>query len=470
MVLIDKITLMNMKIYLKEIKEYFPEFEIKNYDEDAFFTGFCHDSREVVQGDLYMPIVGEKYDGHSFIIQALDNGCSMALCENSKAEMTVETTKPVILVDSVEEGIKKIVNYSIGYIKKPVVAITGSTGKTTTKKMLTTILENHMKVLTANRYNTVWGNAVLLGKFAGEDIVVLECAMDRKGEISWHVNTFDPDLGILLNICEVHAEKIGSIDDIVKEKKDLADYMERTGKPLILNIDDPKLKKIAEEYNKESTLITFGTDGSADFQISDIYVDNEGTHFKFRYYDDNVISVSLGVFGEGYAYDAMAAIIAANELGVGIERCVEDIKTYVAESARFEKLEYGNLTIINDGYNANPVSMRMSVETFCKLFKEGYYTIAILGDMRELGEVSSEKHKEIGEFVKSCNFNEVYYVGEYLDDFGIGEKIGSADEVAAFLNSKLEGLKDKKVAVLLKASKSIGLYQVPDFLKKLGAI
>lgn len=460
-----------MKIFLRDIKERFPEFEINNFDEDAFFTGFTHDSRDVNPNDLYIPIVGERFDGHSFIPEALNFGCSISLCENKKCALIEEQiNKPVILVDSIEEGLQKILNYSIAFIKKPVVAISGSTGKSTTKGMLVSILKNHLKVLSANKYNTVWGNAVLLGKYVDEDVIVLECGMDRKGEIAWHVNSVDPDYGILLNIGEVHAEKLGSINEIYREKKDLADYMERTGKPLILNIDDERLKHIAENYNKNSDLFTYGKAENASFQISDITVDNLGTHFNFKYYDDNIVHVDLSVYGEGYVYDAMAAIIVANELGVSIDNCVRDIKEYEGQEARFQKLVFDNVTIINDAYNANPESMRMSLATFRKLFPEDYYTIVVVGEMKELGSISKQRHQEIGRIVESSNFTEIYYVGEYFNEFKTGEHLESADEVAALLNAKLQGLKDRKIAILLKGSHSLGLYMVPDFLKKLGTL
>ena len=459
-----------MKVFLKDIKERFPEFEIRNYDEASFFTGFCYDSRDVKGGDLYIPIVGERFDGHEFIIPALENGCAISICENSKISFSDGANKPIILVDSIEEGLKKILNFSIGYIKKPVVGITGSTGKSTTRRMTAHILERHMNILTSNRYNTVWGNAKLLGEYTNEDAILLECGMDRVGEISWHVNSVDPDIGVLLNICDVHAEKVGGIDKIFNEKKDLADYMEKTGKPLVLNIDDERLRYVAENYNRNSPLITFGKNPEATFVLSNISVDTEGTHFDFTYYDSNVVHVDLSVFGEGFAYDAMAAIIVANELGVSIDDCVSDLRDYQNQEGRFEVLEYGDLVIVNDGYNANPVSMKMALETFSRLYLRSHYTIAILGDMRELGVVSSQKHKEIAELVKRYGFNEVHMVGDLWEDITLGDKFDSADEVAAFLNAKLPGLNGKKVAILLKGSNRHGLYQIPDFLKKLGAI
>ncbi len=462
-----------MKVYLKEIKEHYPELEIRNYDENVFFTAFNHDSRNISENDLFVPIVGEKFDGHDYIKEALLNGASVALCEGSREIEGLEAmTKPLIFVDSVEEGLEKILNYAISPIKAPIIAVTGSTGKTTTKRMIVKILQEKMSVLSDDRSNTVWGNAVLLSKYTDQKAIALECAMDRPGEIAWHVNSVDPDIGILLNIGHVHAENVGGIEGVFKEKKDLADYMERTGKPLILNIDDERLYSIKSNYKKDSEIITFGKNVEADFVISDVVVDDNGTHFSFSYYD-NTIPVNLKIFGEGYAYNAMAAIIAANLLQVGIEDCVKYVEEYEGGNGRFEKLEYGdNLVIINDAYNANPISMSMSVTTFGNIYggKDDYHTIVVLGDMKELGNVSEKKHMELGDLVKMYNFDEVYFVGEMVESFGLGESVNSADEIAALLNERISTLQGEKIAVLLKGSNSIGLYQVPDFLKKLGAI
>lgn len=387
-----------MKIFLKEIKERFPEFEILNYDEAGYFTSFSYDTRVDVRDSIYIPIVGEKFDGHAFIKQALEGGASASFCETSKREFISDVNKPIVFVDSIQEGLEKVLNYATSTIKQPIIAISGSTGKSTTKRMLVDILEsNQKKVLWSDYSNTVWGNAALLSRLQDEDVIVLECAMDMKGEIAWHVNSVEPDIGVLLNIGFVHAEKIGSIEDIYEEKKDLADFTRRVGKPLVLNIDDEMLRRIYDVYTGDYPLTTFGHDEKADFCISDISVDQAGTHFKFTYYHDNTLDVDLKVYGEGFVYDAMAAIIVANMLGISLDNCIKTLAEFDSSGGRFEKLTYGDdLVIINDAYNANPYSMEIALETFCKLFKSDYYTIAVLGDMKELGYVSSSKHKEIG--------------------------------------------------------------------------
>lgn len=456
-----------MKILLKDIVERFPEFQIRNYSDDAYFLGFNHDSREIVGGELYIPIRGEKFDGHDFILDALNSGANMSLCEKESASKISNTTKPLILVDSIEEGLQKIINYSISSITAPIVAISGSTGKTTTKQMLVTILSTSGRVLSSDHSNTVWGNAGLLGRYKDEKFIVLEFAMDKKGEIAWHCNSFDPDLGILLNVGYVHAEKLGSIDNIYEEKKNLADYLSRSGKPLILNIDDERLAKIQDDFKSE--LITFGSNENAQYKIYDVTVNRCGTDFNFGH-SNSWHTVHINAFGHDLVYNALSAIIAANKLGVNMDDCIKGIANFEPNSGRFEIIDIGiDKVVVNDAYNANPQSMEMSLSTFNQLYEKGVcHRIAILGDMKELGDIAIEKHKWLGELVKDYQFEEVYYIGDMFEDFGFGEKIDSSDEMAALLNHRLSTLKDKKVAILLKGSNSLGLHRIPDYLKKLG--
>lgn len=451
-----------MKIYLRDIKDRFPEFEIRNYDDNAYFVGFNHDSRSIKQNELFLPILGDKFDGHDFIIQALNDGASMSLCEAKRSLIVRDAIKPVILVDSIEEGLQKILNYAISPITAPIVAITGSTGKTTTRQMLATILREDGSVLTSDNTNTVWGNAKLFSQYVDEKYIVLECGMDRIGEIAWHVNSVDPDLGILLNIGDVHAEKLGSIEKIYEEKKNLADYLNRTGKPLVLNIDDERLVKIMENFTSE--LITYGKNEYANFKISDIDIKKEGTDFVLTV-EATPYKVHLKTFGEGLVYDAVAAIAAANRLGLSIETCVEGVQKFQPNNGRFETvtLENGNI-LVNDAYNANPASMEMSLKTFDKLYpKDEYYRITVLGDMKELGEVSSEKHKMLGELVKSLEFNEVYFLGEYFKDFNYGTEMKSLEDIIKELKQKMSSV-TQKIAILSKGSHSLGLYEIPTRL------
>lgn len=452
-----------MKIYLKDIQERFPEFEIRNYDERAYFVGFNHDSRTIKKNEIFVPIKGDTFDGHNFILQALNDGASMSLCESKNSLIVKEAKKPVILVDSIKEGLQKILNYSISDISAPIVAITGSVGKTTTRKMLTMILKGDGKVLATegNNINTVWGNAVLLSQYTDEKYIVLECGMDHAGEIAWHMNSVDPDLGILLNVGYVHAENLGSIEKVYEEKKNMADYLDKSGKPLILNIDDDRLIRITKIYR--SKLITFGRNENAVFQILNSEVDKTGLTFTFRS-ENKDYKVSINVYGEELAYNAIAAIAAAHELGLSIDECINNLKTFEPEDGRFEiiELENGNI-IVNDAYNANPVSMNMSLNTFNKLYpKDNYYRVAVLGDMKELGDVTEQEHQHLGELVAQLGFDKVIYKGDYFKFFNFGESVDSLEGVVASLKEIFE--KHDNVAILLKASHSIELQEIVQYL------
>ena len=264
-----------------------------------------------------------------------------------------------------------------------------------------------MNVLFSDKFNTVWGNAILLSDYYNEDVVVLECGMDRKGEIAWHCNSFDPDLGILLNVGYVHAETLGGIENVYQEKKNLADYLDRCGKPLVLNIDDEWLVKIKDNYKSE--LITVGKKSEAMFRFQNVDVSPDGTKFELIF-EDNTYLVHINVFGEELAYNAASAIAAASRLGIDVDDAVNAIRAFQPNNGRFEAIELKeNIILVNDAYNANPTSMRMSLNTFNRLYPSSlYHRIVILGDMKELGDVSKNMHIQLGEFVKGFNFEQVF--------------------------------------------------------------
>jgi len=369
----------------------------------------------------------------------------------------VDLKKPLIVVDSIDEGLEKVVNVLFTKILAPKIAITGSTGKTTTREMLVKILKDKGTVLsTESNINTLWGNAKLLSKYNNEDYIVLEMGMDRAGEIGLQCRALEPDLGAILNIGYVHAENVGGIENVFKAKKDLADYLHRTGKSLVLNSDDEWLQKIEKGYTYQ--LLTYGIEGT-DFRLVDSHVSMDGTQFVFVY-RSNEYTCKIKAYGKGLAYNALAAIALADLLGIEVEDSIKFLEEFNGFTGRFEiKNLKDGIRIVNDAYNANPTSMKMSVETFNDIFvKDEYERIVILGDMKELGDVSNQQHKMLGELVKSKGFDKVYYIGDFYDNFGFGERLGSWEEAKEIIdNIKKE---NKEVAILLKASHSIGLYNI----------
>lgn len=447
-----------MKISLKDIKEKYPELQILNYREDTYFETFNHDSRVKIEKSLFIPIIGEKFDGHNFVESAFTNGSVVSLYRKDHLKEMGEFQKPLIVVEDIEEGLEKIVGMVREHITVPVIAITGSTGKTTTREMLSTILSLKGKVLNSDRnYNTLWGNAQLLSTFNGHDYVVLEFGMDRSGEIASQCRAINPDMGILLNVGSVHAEKLGSIENVYLAKRELADYLLKENKPLILNIDDERLSRISSEFKEELTTI-----GSSDseYQISNVEVSESGTSFRIN--SKNLEEkINLPTLGKGYAYNAASAIAVAVKLGFTLEECRNQLNSYAGFEGRFQIKRINNhLTVVDDAYNANPTSMKMSLETFDSIWcsRNDTERILILGDMRELGEVASEEHERIGEQVKRMNIDKVYYIGDYFEDFGFGEKLEDSEEVLKVL----QDINSSNInsVVLLKASHSFGLSEL----------
>ncbi|MCD4811695.1 UDP-N-acetylmuramoyl-tripeptide--D-alanyl-D-alanine ligase [bacterium] len=447
-----------MNIKLSIIRDRLPEFEIINF-EDVEITGVNYDTREIKGGEIFFPLKGENFDGHDYISQAFDGGAVVSLCESEHVGSVCDLGKPIIVVDSIKEGLEKVVNTLFSDIPAPIVAITGSTGKTTTRDMLVSILKGEGSVLsTDTNLNTLWGNAKVLSEYDDHKYIVLELGMDSPGEIGWACRALEPDLGAILNIGYVHAENVGGIENVYKVKKDLADYLHRTGKPLVLNNDDQWLKEIESSYTHQ--LLTYGYSGQ-DFRLIDSKVSKEGTTFVFIHKEREYECI-VGVYGKEMAYNALAAIALADLLGVSVEKSVLALASYKGFAGRFEIVDFSeNVTVVNDAYNANPTSMRMAINTFDEVFDKGEYErVVILGDMKELGEVSSEQHRLIGELVNTKGFDRILYVGDFFTEFGVGERLDNWQEAKKVIE-ELSGDNEESV-VLIKASHGIGLYNIVE--------
>jgi len=446
-----------MRIYLKEVRERYPEFEILNYDENLYFEDFNHDSRVEVKNSLFIPIIGEKFNGHDFIKDAFENGSVVSLYQKDMDTPSKEFKKPIIVVEDIQQGLGKILRLMRGKIDVPVIAITGSTGKTTTREMIAEILSERGRVLRSDRnFNTLWGNAQVLAKYDNHDFIVLEFGMDTKGEIKSQCDSLLPDIGILLNVGYVHALSLGGIDNVYLEKKQLAEYLISNKKPVLINIDDPRLSKIT---NPNDNLITFGKTKEANYFIKDISIDESGTYFTFLF-NNQEYRVKLKIFGKGYAYNGISSIALAHQMGLTIEECIEALEEFNGFGGRFELSTINKDTIIiNDAYNANPTSMEMALETYNSIWgKSERRKIVVLGDMKELGEVTEVKHRELGEYLANMNIDSIYYIGEYYKYLGIGTNCNSLDDI--YEKIKFEIDKYPKAVVLFKASNSLGLESI----------
>jgi len=328
--------------------------------------------------------------------------------------------------------------------------------------MTVSILSQFGKVLTSDKnINTLWGNSELLMTFSDEKYVVLEIGMDSKGEIKMQCEGLKPNIGGILNVGYVHGENVGGIEGVFNEKRQLADYLVSNNKPVVLNTDDKRLKKLADEL--KTNIVTIGG-SNQDYTFSNVHLDENGTHFLLKY-NGKSFDCNLKVLGKNYVYNALCAIAFCNTLGVSIEDCIKGVEKYNGFKERFEIKKINNtLTIINDAYNANPASMKMSLDTFNELWgrRKDIKKILVLGDMKELGSVASQEHKKIADIVNSMDVDYIIYFGEYSKYFKGVTSCSSIEEVVESLKKNIK--KEENTVVLLKGSNSQKLYTIPELL------
>ena len=455
-----------MRVFLRDIKERLPELEILNYSPDVSFSKFSHDTRELEADSLYSPIIGESFDGHEYIEKALSKGSTISLCEISKKDLVENISSPIILTNNIQVTLAEILDIFLEKVHKSakIVAITGSTGKTTTREMISAVLEKKGQVLhSSTNINTLWGNAELLDDYNGEEYIVLEFGTDKKGEIEQQCKGIRPDIGVLLNIGFVHAGSLGVIENIYQEKKDLANFLREENRVLVLNIDDERLIRIEEEFNDKLT--TYGRNKDSDIRIVETSLSKSGTYVKISH-SGKEYGINLKILGNGYAYNTCATFCIGIEMGLDSANIIKSLEEYEGFDSRFQLIRISeNIDLINDAYNANPTSMKMSIDTFYKLYKDEYdEKVLILGDMKELGEYTEKEHKKVGERVKELGLKKgnVYYFGEYFNYFGYGQRLSDLKDVVKVIK-KYQNTR-KKIIFLIKGSHGSNLYKLPELL------
>lgn len=380
-------------------------------EENVYFNKLVIDSRTIEAGDLFIAAQGENTDGHKYIDQALNKGAVGVLSIGWQDEIVFEKTNYVIAreKDTLDEILKKTGSIVREKSKSKVIGITGSVGKTTTKDMLFSVLKKECNVIkTEGNFNNEYGLPLTMSKVSEEtDYMILEMGMRGLGEISYLVDIARPDYGIITSIEPVHAELLGSIENIAKAKAEIGEKIPEDG-CLVINHKDKDLL-LPFLQNCKGKIITVGFSSDADYFIKELIEEKEDkTEFIL---EDNLRKrlIVINVPGKHNVQNAAAVCALGDFIGIN-ESSFNGLKEIEFSAMRFSIKEIAGVKIINDAYNANPSSTCYSLESLTKI--EGKRRIFIFADMFELGEYEKEGHERVGEKIKEVGVDFVFLLGD----------------------------------------------------------
>ncbi|MBE6643180.1 MAG: UDP-N-acetylmuramoyl-tripeptide--D-alanyl-D-alanine ligase [Ruminococcaceae bacterium] len=428
------------------------------------------DSREVEDCTLFVAVRGENTDGHKYIDSAVKNGAVCVMCE----ELPDGFEGNYILVEDTVKAISDIATSCRERFGPFTVGVTGSVGKTTTKEFISYVLaEKYPTHKSGGNFNTVYGISLTLAALSSmHKAVVAEMGMSALGEISLLTNIARPDAAVITNIGTAHLEALGSRENIAKAKLEITEGLRENG-TLVYNGDEPLLWDRRETFKNS---ISFGIKNEdADVFGYNVRSDGDKTYFDMRYKDEIHKNIALPTVGVHNVYNAMAAFSVGRLAGLSPDEIRRGLLNYRPSGMRQKIYDNNGYTIIEDCYNASPESMKASLSVLAELGKERR-TVAVLGEMRELGKTSDELHKSVGRYAAELKIDRLYTYGDSALEIAVGALEEGLDEEAIIGYNKIlepEGLAEilkndlkKGDIVLFKASRAVALEKVIELLVK----
>lgn len=423
------------------------------------------DNRKVTEGSMFIAIKGNRTDGHNFINSAYESG---ALCVI--AEKDIKSDKPYIIVDNSLVAIKQIARYYRENLDIKVVGITGSVGKTSTKEIISSVLSEKYNVLkTDGNFNNELGLPLTIFRIREEhEIAVLEMGISDFGEMTRLSEIARPDVAVITNIGICHMENLKSRDGILQAKTEMFKNINENA-VIILNGDDDKLSGVTE-YNGIKPIFYYA-DNISDKNIYADKIENNGIKgIKCNiHHNETDISVNINIPGRHMVYNALAAVCVGKVFGLNDKEIKSGIEKLKPVSGRNNIMELDNITVIDDCYNANPISMKASIDVL--KFAEGR-KVAVLGDMFELGSNETALHAGIGEYISKTDIDVVIFVGHLMNNAFV--KLSDTDtrnrKVYYFDNLDEMFTELKKViipndTVLVKASHGMNFARIIEYFK-----
>lgn len=443
---------------------------IHEQHQNLQIKGVFTDSRNIKQGSLFVPLAGERFDGHVYAQAALEEGAGATLWQRDRGEAP---EGPVIVVEDTLTALQKLSGSYLAEVDCRVVGITGSNGKTTTKDIVFALLQSTYKVhKTGGNFNNHIGLPLTILEMPEDtEIIVLEMGMSGRHEIECLSNIAHPDVAVITNIGEAHLLQLGSRHEIARAKLEITSGMEPGGL-LVYYGDEPLIPKVLAEREtvKPEGLqtFTFGLDQSNDDYPTGMMFHSRGIIFTSLLHPEE--GLDLPLLGQHNVVNCLAALAVANHFGVNGENIRTSLSELNLTGMRIEQIvATSGLTILNDAYNASPTSMKAAIDAMQSL-KGYHHKIAVLGDMLELGPNEKEFHAEIGQYAATKKVDVLYTYGSLsAETADAAKKVRPDMNVFAFTNKAeliphlIKRLHSKDI-VLVKASRGMKLEEIVDAL------
>ena len=440
-------------------------------NENEICENFSRDTREINIGDVYLGIKGERFNGSNFYKEALEKGakgCILQDIEINEEEIDTYKDKFIIIVENVVKSLQQIAAYKRSLYDIPVIGVTGSVGKTSTKDIIASVMATKYNVLkTQGNYNNEIGLPLTILRLKDHDALVLEMGMSAWGEISLLTKIAKPTTGVITIIGSSHIGELGSRENILKAKLEILEGLNETG-ALIINNDNDLLNKWNINNDDTHKHITYGIENKSMLNAENIHIMDNESSFKIEINNEKY-KIEVPVSGKHFVYNSLAAIAVGLEHNIDIDNIIKGISNFSLTKNRMEIIKNKvNATIINDCYNSSYESVKAALEYISSI--KANRKIAVLGDVLELGEFSKEMHQKMGEEVINNNIDILITVGKEAKTIANtvkNEKI----EVYSFDNNVdainlLKELIQENDVILVKASNGMHFIEIVEEIKQ----
>ncbi len=410
------------------------------------------DSRKITVGSIFFALRGDNFDGNTFALKAINDGAAYAVIDNVDYHM--ENEKTILVVDSLI-ALQELATYHRNYLGIPILALTGSNGKTTTKELILAVLQQNFKTIATvgNLNNHIGVPLTLLAMQDQTEIGIVEMGANHAGEIDFLCNIANPDYGYITNFGKAHLEGFGSLEGVIEAKTELYRSLSANKKNVFVNANDP----IQLEKTKGMKTFSFGTKNTE----SDVQYELIDANPYIRIKSSDML-ISSSLIGAYNTTNIAAAIAIGIYFEVPIEAIIKGIKNYTPTNNRSQIINKNSNTIILDAYNANPSSMLAAIENFKQL--QAINKVLFLGDMFELGKDAEMEHQNIVNFVTNYDFTSIYFIGKNF--YKTNVPIGKAIKFETFEDAKIQvaDLKISNSSILIKGSRGMALERLLEIL------